>query len=235
MAAKIKQTIKVLANHWPLIANQIEHRNQKFKINERSVEYAFVFSQCASLAPRTLLDVGTGTTALPSLLRSCGYLVDAIDNKTDYWPNGMINRHFLVHNEDILVEKQVAKYDMITCISVLEHIEDHLTAVSMMARRLNPGGHICMTFPYTENAYVPNCYDLPGSTYGQDNYYITQSFSRNEVNSWIADNGLVIKEQHYWKFWTGASWTVGERVHPPQQVEKDETHQISCLLLQKTD
>ena len=36
-----------------------------------------------------------------ALLASCGYVVTAIDNIRDYWPNGMVNRHWHVQNDDI--------------------------------------------------------------------------------------------------------------------------------------
>ena len=51
-----------------------EFRSQQFLgINERPVEYRFVFEQLTQAFPRTVLDVGTGRTALPQLMRTCGF------------------------------------------------------------------------------------------------------------------------------------------------------------------
>ena len=37
----------------------------------------------------------------PVLLRTCGFIVTAIDNVHDYWPQGMVHRHWAVHHQDI--------------------------------------------------------------------------------------------------------------------------------------
>ena len=80
-----------------------EFLTQKFSgFNERAVEYKFLFEHLAQVCPKTVLDVGTGKTALPQLIRTCGPLVTAIDNIKDYWPVGMTNRHYHVLDEDIL-------------------------------------------------------------------------------------------------------------------------------------
>ena len=78
-----------------------------------------------------MLDVGTGTTAWPHLLRNCGYVVTAIDNIRDHWPEGMVNRHWAVLDVDIVKPdpRIPEKCEAITCISVLEHIENHTRAV----------------------------------------------------------------------------------------------------------
>lgn len=60
-----------------------EYENQKFtRINERPIEYRFVFHHLSRLHPTNVLDVGTGTTGLPHLIKNCGFLVTAIDNIT---------------------------------------------------------------------------------------------------------------------------------------------------------
>ena len=52
-----------------------------------------------------------------------------------------------------------------------------------MAGLAEPGGHVALTVPYNEREYHPNAYDLPGSSYGQDNPYVTQIYSRAEVDA----------------------------------------------------
>ena len=69
--------------------------------NERAIEYQFVFRSLIQTGANTVLDVGTGDTALPHLLRTCGYHVTAIDNVDGFWPKGMINRHWCVLKDDI--------------------------------------------------------------------------------------------------------------------------------------
>jgi len=166
-------------------------------------------------------------------MQNCGFEVTALDNMKDFWPAGTMNRHFYVLDGDILRPRLTRKFEMVTCISVLEHIRQSERAVASMASLLEEGGHLVLTFPYNEREYCENVYGLPGSNAPRDVAHVTQAFSRKELDRWTRENGLTILEQQYWKFFTGPFWTVGERVFPPEQVGHDDLHQIGCLLLEK--
>jgi 2-polyprenyl-3-methyl-5-hydroxy-6-metoxy-1,4-benzoquinol methylase len=214
--------------------NRRDYSGQQFAgVNERPIEYGFVFRQLTRSWPQTVLDVGTGLTALPQLMRTCGFLVTATDNIRDYWPSTITNRHFFVIDDDITETRIRKTFDFITCISVLEHIPRHDDALRSLSALLNPGGHLVVTFPYNEDAYVPNVYELKGSTTKEQFPFVTQAFSRRELDKWVSDNRLTIQEQEYWQFFTGEYWTIGERVTPPTPVSKEEKHQLTCLLLLK--
>lgn len=202
-------------------------------VNERPVEYRFVFEQLTHAFPRTVLDVGTGRTALPQLMRTCGFLVTAIDNIRDYWARGMVNRHYHVLDEDILAPRLRGPFDFITCVSTLEHIKDHRRAVRNMLALLRPGGRLVLTFPYNERRYVDNVYALPGSIGAGKHPFVTQAFSRGEIEAWLAETPARVVAQEYWRYFSGEFWTLGERVVPPQRAGKDEPHQISCLALER--
>lgn len=211
-----------------------EFENQQFVgINERPVEFRFVFQHLAALCPKTVLDVGTGVTALPHLMRNCGFLVTATDNIRDYWPAGMINRHYHVIQDDITDTHLSGPFDFVTCVSVLEHVKDHRAAVRSMFSLVRPGGHIIITCPYNEERYVRNVYELPDTTVTAKYPFITQAFSRAEVEGWVRDNRGEPVEQEYWQFFTGEYWTCGERLCPPVRTTRDGKHQITCLLLRK--
>ena len=230
---RIAKTILNLGPNWICKREYLQQSIRRF--NERPVEYGFVFKHLARIYPRKVLDVGTGMTALPHLMRSCGFLVTAIDNIKDYWPSGMCNRHYFVMDDDITDSKLDDKFDFITCVSVLEHIEDSEAALRNMSRLLNSDGYLVLTFPYNENNYVRNVYDLVGSSYGQDLPYICQSYSRRELNEWIQGSKCEVIDQEVWQFWDGDYWTVGNQVIPPRQVTTKEKHQLSCILMQKGD
>ena len=116
--------------------------------NERPIEYRFALECLARVRPRTVLDVGTGTTSWPHLLRNCGFVVTAIDNVRDYWDRQMVNRHWTVLDVDITKVKEFhGPFDAVTCISVVEHIVDHENAVRNMLRVLAPGGLLIITTP----------------------------------------------------------------------------------------
>lgn len=211
-----------------------EYESQRVgRISERPIEFRFVFEQLTNLNATTVLDVGTGTTAIPHLLSQCGFFVTAIDNVRDYWPTGMFNRHFHVIDDDITQPRLDQRFDLITCISVLEHIPNHDAAIRSMFGLLNPGGHLVLTFPYNEGKYVDNVYKLPGAGYGQNAPYICQVYSRAQVDGWLKENHATVVQQEYWQCFTGEFWTFGESLHPPRRVEKDERHQLTCLLMRR--
>lgn len=229
-----KQKAKKLLNRYPKHICQQEFESQSFtRFNERPVEYTFIFRVLSTLYPKTILDVGTGNTPLPYMMSNCGSLVTAIDNVRDYWPSDMVNRHFHVIDDDITDTKLSGSFDLITCISVLEHIHKPDQAMRNMFKLLKSGGHLILTFPYNEREYVRNVYELENSGYGRDVAYITQAFSRAELDSWLQDNGGSIVEQEFWQFWSGKHWTEGNQIIPPNQVTADDSHQLLCVLIRK--
>ncbi len=234
MLQHAKRIAKTLLSLNPKWICKYEYTSQTFtRFNERPVELSFVFRKLGEIYPRKILDVGTGTTALPHLMRNCGCLVTAIDNIRDYWPAGMRNRHYHVIDDDITSTHISDTFDLITCISVLEHIQKPNDAIRNMFSLLKPNGHLILTFPYNERSYIRNVYELPGSSYGQGSPYITQSYSRTELTQWLDDNHASIVNQEYWQFWKGNHWTIDEQVIPPKQVNADETHQLTCILIRK--
>lgn len=224
----------VMNRHFTSAACKYEYDSQVFsRFNERPIEFGFVFRKLGELYPKTVLDVGTGTTALPHLMRNCGFLVTATDNIRDYWQDGMFNRHFHVIDDDITNTRLSRKFDLITCISVLEHIVEADQAVKNMLQMLNEKGHLLLTFPYNEDHYVKNVYELPGSSYGQGNPFITQSYARSNIEKWLSLNGGRIVDQEYWQYWDGELWTVGNQIIPPRKVSVGEKHQLTCIHIQK--
>ena len=233
--ATLGSPLKALVNFYPRWLLRREFSRQKFKyFNERPVEFAFLFRKLAELYPRTVLDVGTGTSATPDLIRKCGFVVTAVDNVRDYWPSGMFNRHYHVVDDDITQSRLHETFDMVVCTSVLEHIENADAAVRQMFRLLNPGGHLILSFPYTERSYVRNVYELPGSSYGRRRPYITQSFSRERLDRWLAESNGTLQEQEFWQYWEGEHWTVGKQIIPPRKVGAGDRHQLTCLHLRQS-
>lgn len=232
----LKKLLKAALNLGSLCICKWEFKRQSFtRFNERPVELAFVFRQLARIYPRRVLDIGTGTTALPHLLRNCGCLVTASDEIHRYWPSGMFNRHYYVISDDITDSALHAEFDFITCVSVLEHIEDSDAAMKNIFTLLAPAGYLLLTFPYTDGKYMRNVYELPGSSYGQNFPFICQSYSRSDLDRWLRDNNGLILEQEYWQFWEGAYWTDGAQIIPPRKTDVTSPHQLTCMLLQKVE
>jgi 2-polyprenyl-3-methyl-5-hydroxy-6-metoxy-1,4-benzoquinol methylase len=202
-------------------------------INERSTEYSFVFRNLSRICPKEILDVGTGKSSLPHLMVNCGFKVTAMDKMESFWKSGFINRHYYIIKDDITNPQISKSFDMVTAISVLEHIPTHKEAIDGMFSLLKPGGHLLLTFPYNENKYINNVYELHGQKEGQDSLpYICQVYSRNEINNWIDGNGKII-DQEYYRVFTGDYWSFGERIYPLKKVTNQEPHHLTCILIQK--
>ncbi len=213
-----------------------EYEGQVFSAhNERPIEYRFALQVLTEARPKTILDVGSGTTAWPHLLRNCGYVVTGIDNVRGYWPNGMVNRHWTVLDVDIVnnpAEKLKKKFEAITCISVLEHVEDHRRAIQHMAELLEPGGSLIVTMPYSHHNPDPNVYARPDALYGKDAPHICRSLSASELESWLS-TGITLERRELWRLFTGPVWATGERCAWRQVETEDQPHQLGCFLFRK--
>ena len=202
-------------------------------LNERPLEYAFAFNCLAKLYPEKVLDVGSGLTSWPHTLRCCGFQVTALDQMDSYWKEGFFNRHFYVINDDITKPRLKGPFDLITCLSTLEHIADHNAALKGLFSLLRPGGHAVLSFPYNDGRYVENVYQLPEAGYGRDYGFICQVFSRKELDGWIKENHAAIVAQEYYEVFSGEFWTMGERLLPPRKVTRNDKQHLACLLLKK--
>lgn len=209
-----------------------EYLNQSDEeVNERAIEYSFAL-QCAwRTSARTVLDVGSGYSPWPSLLGKCGYIVTAIDPMEGYWGGSIFNRHFYIIKDDITQSGLAETFDLITCISTLEHIPNHQDAVGGMFRLLKRGGHLVLTFPYNEKRYIENAYQLDGVRY-QDTKNVCQIFSRKEVDSWLENNGGRVVEQHYFELFSGQFHLVGDWLSPPREVSVSDKHDLTLILIQ---
>ena len=196
--------------------------------NERAVEYGFALHHLARLVPQSVLDVGPGESSWPDLLATAGFRVRAIDLVQGYWSGGYFNPHWRVRQDDITAPQTTERFEAVTCLSVLEHIPDHLAAVRGMASLLVPGGHVILTCPYNEDRYESNVYALPDAQRGATASYVCQMFSSAQLESWLT-TGLELVDKQLWKAWTGATWASGDEVSPLQP--NGEPHQLGCFLL----
>lgn len=203
------------------------------KINERPVEYAFAMKCLSRVCPQEVLDVGPGTSPWPQLMAKCGFKVTAIDEIQGYWAGEFFNRHHYVIHDDITDPKLSHEFDFATCISVIEHIPDHLAAMKGLFKLLKPGGHLVVSFPYNESCFVDNVYALEGAGYGKNAKYICRVYSRSEIDLWLKECGGTIVEQEYYEAFTGDLWTFGQRLYPPREASKDSKHHLTCLLIRK--
>lgn len=212
---------------------ECENQNPGPRPDCKLQQYAFALNALSRSRSQDVLDVGTGRSAWPALVASCGYRLTAVDEMKGYWGGRVTNRHFYLIQDDITTTKREEQYGIVTCLYSMQHILKHAAAVSNMARLLKPQGILILTFPYCEGCYVPNAYDLPDSGYGQNSRYICQIFSRDTLNDWIRRTGLELIEQRYYRIFTGDFWSVGTHLRPPEEVTMDQPHHLTGVVLRR--
>ena len=215
---------------------QKQGKSVKDYVYERPIEYAFTLSSLVRHKSLEILDVGTGRSAFPRVLEDAGFRVSCVDQKSDYWNSKIVNRHIHVLDDDICKSKLKSEtFDAVLCISVLEHIAAHETAVGEMVRLLKPKGLLLLTFPYSSCTYCPNVYELQDSDKFSSSFnYIAQSFNDETINNWTKKFNLRRDDQSYFRGWTGQYWRCGERIKFPELVADKNIANGICLALVKS-
>lgn len=133
---------------------QLAHRwwdpNSEFKplhdINPLRLDY---IDRVASLAGKTVLDVGCGGGILSESMAQRGANVTGIDlgekalkvAKLHKLESGVNVDYRLISAED-LAQEQPQHYDIVTCMEMLEHVPSPAQVVQACARLVKPGGHV---------------------------------------------------------------------------------------------
>ena len=143
-------------------------------LNERQLEWPWVLEEAACQEGRgEALDVGSAGTEIPDKLNELGYAVTALDCRvSEDAPPSPIR---MVEGDIRSTDFPDGVFDLITCISTLEHIgvkgrygvveadpEGDRKAISEMLRILKPGGRILLTVPIGIRDFLPinKCYTL---------------------------------------------------------------------------
>lgn len=114
------------------------------KIPEANIQQAFGLDTVMRLARRymapRILAVGAYEDTTVATLKAVGYIVEEVDPLV----NGLDLAGFYASNQGVL-----ASFDMVVCISVLEHVEDDETFMRMVADLLAPDGVAVFTVDFS--------------------------------------------------------------------------------------
>jgi SAM-dependent methyltransferase len=141
-------------------------------LNERQLEWPWVLEEATQQKIRgQLLDVGSLKTNLPQKLSELGFTVTALDCRV---PEPRTSSHIRMVTGDIRsISFLDATFDLITCISTLEHIgvkgrygviesdpDGDQKAMAEMLRLLKPEGKLLLTVPIGARDVLPinKCY-----------------------------------------------------------------------------
>ena len=168
------------------------------------------------------LDIGSGESILPAFVASrTKYRVTVIDKfhwvrkqkmylerfgRQDWLTNGRFN---ILEQDFLKADLPDASFDVITAVSVLEHIEGNgdTEAILKISRLLKPGGWFLMSSPY--NYHQPGDYYLKGSVYGEKSQdgsvFFQRRYSAETLKEHILGKAPLVVEKlfyagHYQRF-----------------------------------
>ena len=195
--------------------------------NERPHEYAFALKWLARTYPEEILDVGSGETAFPAIFRTCGFKTTAIDFSS------LFNTHYPVEFGDITAYASGRSFDAVTCISTLEHVEDHDKAVDNMFALLRPGGVLILTIPYNERTFIKDIGEVPNALAEVKTNHLTRVFSGELVRQWEDRHAWRIVDRMYVSMFTGAHFGLGTALPHPVQVDDPEDADLLLAVFEK--
>jgi len=189
--------------------SQLAHKwwdpNSEFKplheINPLRLAY---IDRIASLAGKTVLDVGCGGGILSEALADAGATVTGIDLADKSL--SVARLHLLESGKKVdyhkvaveaLADERPAHYDVATCMEMLEHVPDPAAVVAACAKLVKPGGHVFFStlnrnpksylFAIIGAEYVLNL--LPRGTHDYAKF-----IKPSELAQWCRNAGLEVAE-----------------------------------------
>jgi 2-polyprenyl-6-hydroxyphenyl methylase/3-demethylubiquinone-9 3-methyltransferase len=160
--------------------------------------------EITDLKGKRILDVGCGGGILSEGLARQGAEVTAIDASTETLAVAQLHLHesgLQVDYRHITVEElanqEPNRYDVVTCMEMLEHVPDPASVVAACAQLVKPAGHVFLsTLNRNPKAFM---LAIVGAEYvlgmlpkGTHNY--RQFIRPSELESWARDAGLNLKK-----------------------------------------
>jgi SAM-dependent methyltransferase len=132
---------------------------------------------------------------------SSGYMLESVMSAfahvnifgADYFSTGLMQCHRRLPNiplfqiDIIKCNLEDNLFDAISCLNVLEHIEDDYLAIKQLYRIIKPGGVVVLTVPT-----MPNLYDM----YDEVHYHIRR-YKLNDLEQKVCSAGFKILKSNY--------------------------------------
>jgi len=143
----------------------------------RQWEYPWILKNVPFKKKNIVLDVGGGTCHFPALVakRVKKVIVGEIYRER-VWNDNIKNIEY--SNIDISSYKSNEKYDIVMCISVLEHIEKRFTAIKNLMNLVKDGGFLVLTL----DLFLDNSRSCKENEIPEIIKLLKQSFELNEID-----------------------------------------------------
>ncbi len=159
-------------------------------------------TQTMSLNGLHVLDIGCGGGILTEAMAKLGANATGVDASTQniniaktHAANAQLAIDYVVSDVKTHVEQHQQHYDLITCMELLEHVQDPITIIQACAKMVKPGGHVIFsTINRSPKAYllaiITAEYLLQLLPKGTHHY---QNFIRpSELIAWCKTQGLTL-------------------------------------------
>ena len=157
----------------------------------------------AQVAEKRLLDVGCGGGLLSEAMASRGAIVTGIDMAEEplsvarlHAKESQLDIEYLQSTVEALAEERPTRYDVITCLEMIEHVPDPVSIIHSCQKLLKPGGHLFIsTLNRTAKGYALGVlaaeYILQWLPKGTHDY---KKFIRpSELAAWARNEGLALQ------------------------------------------
>jgi 2-polyprenyl-6-hydroxyphenyl methylase/3-demethylubiquinone-9 3-methyltransferase len=128
-------------------------------LNPVRLEYV---ERSGRLEGRDVLDVGCGGGLLAEAMARKGARVTGLDMATDLLKVAQLHAleagvtvNYLLESAEQHAVEHAARYDIVTCMEMLEHVPDPAQVIAALAALVRPGGHVFLsTINRTPRAYL---------------------------------------------------------------------------------
>ena len=157
-----------------------------------------------SILDSCVLDIGCGGGILAEAMAKQGAIVTGIDagkknisiaSKHAY--KNKLDINYVVASAETFSENHVGKFDLITCMELLEHVPDPVSIIHASNKMIKPGGHVIFsTINRSIKAYIHAVLTgeyllklLPRGTHQYERF-----IRPSELVKWCNDRGLVTND-----------------------------------------